>query len=86
MAEIRAGGEVMNKRPLSAASSLSECSPPNGILKSPASLSFRGAEGDEESRTRLQTLRARFLAPFGMTMGRPSDGLVGVAACWSSRF
>ena len=60
MAEIRAGGEVMNKRPLSAASSLSECSPPNGILKSPASLSFRGAEGDEEPRRALSIFRARF--------------------------
>ena len=56
----------MNKRPLSAASSLSECSPPNGILKSPASLSFRGAEGDEESRKSFVS-RARFLASLGMT-------------------
>jgi hypothetical protein len=30
-------------------------------------MSFRGAEGDEESRTALKTLRARFLASLGMT-------------------
>ena len=56
----------MNKRPLSAASSLSECSPPNGMLKSPASLSFRGAAGDVESRKSFVS-RARFLASLGMT-------------------
>jgi hypothetical protein len=30
-------------------------------------VSFRGAEGDEESCTALKILRARFLAPLGMT-------------------
>jgi hypothetical protein len=33
-------------------------------------LIFERAEGDEESRTALKTLRARFLAPLGMTVKR----------------
>jgi glutaminyl-peptide cyclotransferase len=40
--------------------------PPNGPRKNSPSLSFRGAEGDEESRGSF-ILRARFLAAFGMT-------------------
>jgi hypothetical protein len=40
-------------------------------------MSFRGAAGDEESRTALKTLRARFLAPLGMTAyARLSHGLL----------
>src|SRR5487761_1338126 len=35
-------------------------------LKNPDKLSFRGAEGDEESRTSI-IFRARFLAALGMT-------------------
>ena len=33
-------------------------------------LSFRGAPGDEESRTALRSFRARFLAALGMTVSR----------------
>ena len=33
-------------------------------------LSFRGAAGDEESRSALKTLRARFLASLGKTVER----------------
>ena len=39
----------------------------NRLRKNPPEVSFRGAEGDEESRTALKILRARFLAPLGMT-------------------
>ena len=39
----------------------------NRLRKNPGGLSFRGAAGDEESRIALRTLRARFLAPLGMT-------------------
>ena len=40
------------------------------LRKNPFGLSFRGAAGDEESRTALKILRARFLAPLGMTARR----------------
>ena len=39
----------------------------NWLRKNPFGVSFRGAAGDEESRIVLKTLRARFLAPLGMT-------------------
>jgi len=39
---------------------------PNTVLKNSISLSFRGAEGSEESRI-VFIFRARFLAPLGMT-------------------
>jgi len=37
-------------------------------VKTQCCVSFRGAEGDEESRTALKALRARLLAPLGMTV------------------
>jgi hypothetical protein len=37
------------------------------LRKNSFGVSFRGAAGDEESRIGLKTLRARFLAPLGMT-------------------
>src|SRR5208337_283746 len=41
---------------------------PEGVcVITPVCVSFRGAAGDEESRIALKTLRARFLAPLGMT-------------------
>jgi hypothetical protein len=39
----------------------------NRLRKNSFGVSFRGAGGDEESRIVLKTLRARFLAPLGMT-------------------
>ena len=39
----------------------------NRLRKNSFGVSFRGAAGDEESRIFLKTLRARFLAPLGMT-------------------
>jgi beta-glucosidase len=43
-----------------------EAEKPSRMLKSPPSLSFRGATGDEESRKSFVS-RARFTAPLGMT-------------------
>ena len=46
------------------------------LCKNPVYVSFRGAAGDGESRTALKTLKARFLAPLGMTVeGWLSHGL-----------
>jgi len=42
-------------------------SPLGSLCENSIFLSFRGAEVDEESRTDLKTLRARFLASLGMT-------------------
>ena len=43
--------------------------PPCRLRKNPSALSFRGAEGDEESRKAF-IFRARFLATLGMTRFR----------------
>jgi hypothetical protein len=37
------------------------------LCENPICMSFLGAAGDEESRTALKRLRARFLASLGMT-------------------
>jgi hypothetical protein len=37
------------------------------LRRNPSKLSFRGAAGDEESHIALKRVRARFLAPLGMT-------------------
>ncbi len=42
-------------------------SPQGSLCENSVGVSFRGAAGDEESRIAFKTLRARFLAPFGMT-------------------
>ena len=55
----------------SAKTNLHNCGPLPWILcKISFLLSFRGAAGDEESRSAMKMLRARFLASLGMTVQR----------------
>jgi len=60
--------------------------PQASLCDDSTNLSFRGAPGDEESRTALKTFRARFLASLGMTVLRrfhsDSQGGEGRASGW----
>jgi hypothetical protein len=58
----------------------------DSLRKSPSGLSFRGAAGDEESRIAPKILRARFLAPLGMTAWKCFSAACSVAPPHRRRF
>jgi hypothetical protein len=55
------------------------------LRKNSFGVSFRGAAGDEESRIVLKTLRARFLAPLGMTAWNGFSAACTGASRWDIR-